>query len=91
MKFIHEKRHEQAGETVRVTIDSPDHGEKTHDFVIEDWWDRLGGGSWMFANGNPACLHYAMRSAVKGLPTDDDVVYGKIGAFGTLIHSSEIE
>jgi hypothetical protein len=33
---------------------------------------------------------YAMRSGVAGLPVDNEVVYGKVGAFGHLAHVSEI-
>jgi len=60
---------------------------------IEDWWDRVSGGSWMFAQGNPACLVYAMRTGFSEVPvpTDDEVLYGKINGLGHLIHISEIE
>lgn len=59
-------------------------------FDVEDWWHNISGQSWMNCNGNPACLKYAMRSAFAGLPTDNDVVYGKVGLFGHLVHVSEI-
>jgi len=55
-------------------------------FHIEDWWINVGGKSWMVCNGNPTCLKYAMRSGFSGLPLDDKVVYGKVGAFGHLVH-----
>jgi hypothetical protein len=42
----------------------------------------------MTADGNPAALNYAARGV--GLPIDDEVVYGKIGAFGHLVHTKEI-
>lgn len=58
---------------------------------VEGYWDDVTGGSWMWAQGNPACLVYAMRSATKGLPVDDEVVYVKYGGFGSLIHVSELE
>jgi hypothetical protein len=61
-----------------------------HEYRLEDWWDKLTGGSWGDAQGNPACLLYAMRGAAEGLPSDDEVVYGKIGALGHLIHISEL-
>lgn len=51
--------------------------------LIEDWWDRVVGKSWMNCDGNPACLAYAMREPT---PLDDEVVYGKIGGSGTLVH-----
>ena len=44
------------------------------------------------ARGNPACLDYAVRSSSleDGLPTDDEVLYGKIGGYGKLVHISEV-
>lgn len=62
------------------------------EFVIEDWWDKLTGKSWMFSDGNPAALQYAMRSGLAdgAIPLDDEVVYGKIGNFGHLVHVSEL-
>lgn len=63
------------------------------EFQVEDWWDRLGQGSWMMCEGNPACLVYAMRTgfAKPPIPTDDEVLYGKVGSFGHLVHISEID
>uniref|UniRef100_A0A6M3L8K2 Uncharacterized protein n=1 Tax=viral metagenome TaxID=1070528 RepID=A0A6M3L8K2_9ZZZZ len=60
---------------------------------IEDWWDKITGGSWMFAQGNPACLVYAMRTGFSNVPvpTDDEVLYGHTkDGLGHLIHISEI-
>jgi hypothetical protein len=63
-------------------------------YWIEDWQDRVFGFSWMddAATGNPACIQYAFRSSPLGddLPTDNDVVYGKINNLGYIIHSSEL-
>ena len=59
--------------------------------MVEDWWDRVGGISWMNANGNPACIEYAIRSAADNLPTDNKVLYGKIDGLGKLLHISEIQ
>ncbi len=65
---------------------------KGKEYWVEDWWENVSGNSWMFADGNPACMKYAMRAgAVDNLPTDDDVLYGKIGSLGELIHISEVE
>ena len=44
----------------------------------------------MLMDGNPAALQYGMRSGFSGLPTDNEVVYGKVGMLGYLIHKSEI-
>ncbi|PQM51799.1 hypothetical protein C5U48_12790 [Mycolicibacter virginiensis] len=67
-----------------------DLGSGPVEYHVEDWWDRLAGGSWMFADGNPAAMAYAVRSAFKGLPIDNEVLYGKVGALGYLVHVSEI-
>jgi hypothetical protein len=60
-------------------------------FRIEDWWDHVSGTSWRDADGNPAALQYAVRAMVQGLPANDDVVYGKVGALGYLVHVTEVE
>lgn len=62
------------------------------EYQVEDWWDRVGSGSWMFATGNIACMNYAVRSSslVDNLPIDNEVLYGKINGLGYLIHISEI-
>ncbi len=60
------------------------------DFVVEDWWENVYGRSWMFANGNPAALEYAIRSGGT-VPIDNEVLYGKVGLFGILFHVSELE
>ena len=59
--------------------------------AFDAWRDRVAGKSWMMCDGNPAALKFAVRSAAAGLPTDDEVLYGKIGGLGELIHISEIE
>lgn len=60
------------------------------DYEVEEYWDKLTGKSWMDSDGNPACIFYAIRAAENHLPMDDNVVYGKIGCFGHLVHVSEI-
>ncbi len=60
-------------------------------FRVEDWWENVYGRSWMVANGNPAAMSYAVRIGMKGtVPFDNDVLYGKIGGMGYLIHVSEL-
>ncbi len=59
-------------------------------YIVEDYWDRVAGRSWMVCDGNPACMEYGMRSGSAGLPTDNEVLYGKTEGFGYLIHVSEI-
>ena len=59
-------------------------------FTLEDWWENVSGTSWRLSAGNPAALQYAARSGMAGLPDDDEVVYGKIGHLGYLVHISEL-
>ena len=65
-------------------------GEVAEVAYTEGLWHVLTGKSWMFSDGNPAALQYAIRSGVSGLPTDDKVHYVHIGPFGHLVHESEI-
>ena len=74
--------HPMAGQRMLIAK-GPNAGRE---FLIEDWWDRVAGKSWMHCDGNPACLAYAITLPVP--PLDDEVVYGKIGMFGTLVHVS---
>ena len=83
-----------AGRTVRIAGTAkhpqvPDFGGS--EFRVEDWWENVGGKSWQACEGNPACMVYGIRSGLSGLPLDDEVLYGKIGPFGHLVHYSEIE
>lgn len=78
---------EQAGDPVRGVV------VPGATFVIEDWWDRVAGRSWMTSDGNPAALQYAMRTGFRGIgavPLDDEVVYGKIAGRGHLVHAAEL-
>ncbi len=59
------------------------------EILIEDWWDRITGKSWMHNKGNPACIVYALRMFGE-LPLDDEVLYGKIGHLGHLVHLTEL-
>ena len=87
-------KHPLAGKTVKLTP-APCSNEKLALsngalYRIEDYWINVSGGSWMDAQGNPACLMYAMRAGFSGLPIDDNVVYGKIGGLGHLVHVNEL-
>lgn len=86
---LHTEVHPLAGQTVSVQVTGQ---SGIQEFVIEDWWDHLTGSSWMNARGNFAAMNYAIRTglASRKIPIDDEVVYGKIGAFGHLVHVSEI-
>jgi len=89
-----------SGKTVRLKL-MPMEGQEDDPLVrelqgqemrVEGLWNEITGGSWMWAKGNPAAMKYAVRSSICcNLPVDDDVFYGKVGAFGHLVHVSEIE
>lgn len=83
--MIHDTPSPLAGTTITVDI-----GDGPQDYRVEDWWERLTGKSWMNSDGNPAAMNYAIRCGLDRLPTDDEVLYGKIGAFGHLVHVNEI-
>lgn len=92
--FIHGEESEFAGQKCRVTsfIDTNNPKiEEGDEIYIEDWWDRVYGESWKTSEGNPPALIYAIRSATKHLPPDDEVLYGKVDGLGVLVHKHEIE
>ena len=84
-------KHPQAGKKVIVY---PKHEiqnlVKEAIYELEDWWENIGEHSWYESAGNPACLQYTARSGMGNLPMDDEVVYGKIGHLGYLVHVSEL-
>lgn len=83
------EKYKFAGKT--VILKSPDKDFNGKEFRVEDYWMNVYGKSWMDSNGNPAAINYGFRCGVRGFPLNDKVVYGKIGAFGYLVHESEIE
>lgn len=60
------------------------------EYDVEDYWEKVYGKSWMMSVGNIAAIMYGMRSVEDNLPTDNKVLYGKIGCLGHLIHVNEI-
>ncbi len=85
------EQHPLAGKTVKLNIAQKDPDRLNgQDYRLEDWWENIAGKSWMDCVGNPACLKYAIRSGFAGLPIDNEVIYGKVGALGHLIHASEL-
>lgn len=83
-----------AGKTVTVTTKLPLFNQQstTVEYLVEGSWKELTGGSWMVANGNPACMSYAIRGGLSGLPIDDNVLYGHTpDGLGHLVHVSEIK
>lgn len=90
---MHSQSHPLAGQTVTVIPAASLYGHTGTDpveFRVEDWNDRVFGRSWQVMAGNPACLGYAVRAALGGLPSDNEVVYGKVGSLGHLVHVDEI-
>ncbi|GAF81502.1 unnamed protein product [marine sediment metagenome] len=91
---IHKEESPLAGKTMRIkegTMHPQNENFGGSDFVVEDWFDRILGKSWMDATGNPAAMIFAMRGAMAQMSIDDEVVYGKVGALGHLVHVSELE
>lgn len=61
------------------------------EFQIEDWWENVTGKSWMVSDGNIAAMAYAIRTGRNGnVPTDNEVLYGKIDGLGYIFHVSEL-
>lgn len=93
---MHQQKHTHAGKIVRIKKNVTHPQVKNFggsEFLLEDWWDRIAGKSWGVCDGNPACLMYAMRTSLgdNPIPIDDEVVYGKVGWAGHLLHVSELE
>jgi hypothetical protein len=93
---MHKERSELAGQMVKIKESANRLGGEV--IVIEDWWDKVAGKSWMDSDGNPACIKYAIRTGesqvLEGkikVPIDNEVLYGKIGCFGHLVHIEELE
>ena len=92
--MLHETQSELAGQTVRLKpeVKHPQvPGFGGSEYTVEDWWDRIAGKSWGDCDGNHACLAYAMRAGLGGIPPDDEVLYGKVGGLGHLVHLSELD
>ena len=94
------KKFKYAGQTVKVKQgvgNGSVMGDMSgKDFAVEDWCENVLGKPWMFANGNPAALEYAVRASMfgpnNGVPAfSNDVVYGKIDGLGHLFHVNELE
>lgn len=89
MNALHPEPAPLAGQTVTIDL-----GNGPESYRVEDWWDRVSGGSWMTARGNRAALAYAMRTGFSGksIPLNDEVLYGKTASgFGHLVHVSEVQ
>jgi hypothetical protein len=89
--MLHQTESLLAGTKVKIKSEAMELGNL--ELLVEDWWDRVAGKSWMQSNGNPACLKYAMRTGMSNMniPNDNEVVYGKINGLGYLVHISELD
>ncbi len=81
--------HPLAGHTVLLT------GKYTKELEgrelrVEHWWINVSGKNWGNSDGNPVALQYAMRMGFARGPLGNDVVYGKIGSYGALVHVDEL-
>jgi hypothetical protein len=89
---VHIEKHPLAGKEVKLKCLNDRIGLNGSRFIIEDWQSNVFGKSWMFCDGNPAALQYAVRLVMAGLPIDNNVVYGHSAetGLGHIIHVSEI-
>jgi hypothetical protein len=92
---MHNEKSPLAGQLVQVKLAKAFHNRPDiTEFQVQvaDWQDRAMGGSWMFKDGNPAAMFYAMRAGAAGLPIDDEVLYTRDPTTGlsNLVHLSEI-
>ena len=88
---MHKKQSPLADKVVRIKKHVKDIGGEK--YKVEDWWDRLGQGSWLESTSNFECMDYVARGAksVPSPPFDEEVLYGKVGLYGKLVHVSEVE
>jgi len=97
--MAHAESHPKAGRVVKIkqNVTHPqvsDFGGS--EYRVEDWWDRVAGEqkSWitLAEQGHPAAIIYGIRVAANSdIPEDNEVLYGKVGAFGHMVHVTEIE
>ncbi|MEG1482572.1 hypothetical protein [Clostridium sp.] len=79
------------GKTVR--IHSKDSQIDGKEYWIEGYWETITGSSWLdipFDNMPIAVANYAMRTIGEPFGDCENVLYGKIGLFGYLVHESEL-
>jgi hypothetical protein len=80
-----------AGKTVTLRADIQNIGGLPAE--VADWYERLHDGiGWRDRIAvDPRCESYNMRSAMAGLPDDNDVLYARVDGMGMLIHVTEIQ
>ena len=66
-----------------------------NEYIVEGYWDELEGESWLDTDFRPVILQYMMRvineEHLKDYRECDEVLYGKIGRYGYIVHVNEIE
>lgn len=77
---IHPNAHPLAGQTVILSA-GPYEGSQ---YEIEDYWDRISGGSWMDSE-DPDVIKYALTGLSYRVPLDNEVLYGQINGVGYLV------
>lgn len=61
------------------------------EFEVIGYWDDLNGAtSWRQSGGDFAVSHYAYRAGYNMRPSDDEVLYGRIGISVCLVHVTEL-
>lgn len=80
--MIHNEAHALAGQTV-VLNSGPYEGSE---YEIQDYYDRVFGGSWM-NGGRAPVMEYAMQGLFYSIPYDDEVLYGESGGVARLVHT----
>jgi hypothetical protein len=87
--MIHKEQSSLAGKTVKINAKYAKLAGE--DYVVEDWWDRISGRSWRDTEVIAEILYAERIKRKSNASMDDEVLYGKIGILGHLIHISEIE
>jgi hypothetical protein len=92
--ITHPKQHPLSGMTVKLNSSAHDPQremiEPGMEFAVEDWYDRIGNGSWYAGVQTWATQWYCKRQMTTFIPLDNEVVYGKIGHLGHLVHVTEL-
>lgn len=83
-------RHPLAGKTVKLKLAAESDIKTGDDFRVEDWWENVGGSRMTETAGNPAVFKAMMRTMNTPVYMNDNVVYGKVGHFGHIVHESEL-
>jgi hypothetical protein len=84
---------ELAGKTVKLVLKTANHQDiDGKEFHVEDWYQNCNGDKTTHWTNLEtwAERNYAERIQNSKVPRDSDVLYGKVGRYGYLIHITEI-